>query len=181
MAAAGTPLLELDEEQHAVKVLAEGLMIDLGGIGKGYAIDQMIELLREWSIESALVHSGQSSVFAMAPPPGRSAWQIDLRDPGPHEKSIGSVRLAHRAMSGSGMRLHGAHIIDPRTGQPAQGKLATWAAAPSAALADALSTAFMVMSPAEIETYCREHLDVAAMVMLEVGAKVVRFGEWPTA
>ena len=171
---ADAQLVELDEKEHTVRAKVDGPKVDLGGIGKGYAVDHMVGLLREWSIEAALVHSGESTVFAT----GEDGWPISLRDPEDQERAIRTPKLCDRALSGSGVRLHGAHIIDPRAGRPAQGKLATWALAPSAALADGLSTAFMVMDIGEVEDYCRDHADVAALIMPSDSKETVSFGEW---
>ena len=165
----GIRLIETSDEHHTVGVRVAGLRLDLGGIGKGYALDRMAELLHDWSIERALVHSGESSVVAMGSPPGGDAWSLELRDPADDARTIGTFRLrGSRSLSGSGRLLHGSHILDPRTGRPAEAALGAWAAAPSAALADALSTAFMVMSTAEVAEYCAEHADVSGMVMSAV-------------
>jgi thiamine biosynthesis lipoprotein len=157
-------LLQCDRRQHEVGVQATGVRIDLGGIGKGYAIDQMVTLLREWSISSGLIHAGQSSVYALGSPPEAAAWRVALRDPARHEQTLGSVELEDAALSGSGRRLHGEHIIDPATGRPVGGVSGAWARAKSAAVSDALATAFMVMPPQQVERYCRQHADVAAIL-----------------
>lgn len=170
----GMHLLKINEAEHTVAVTVNGVLVDLGAIGKGYAVDQMVALLREWSIEDALVHSGQSTAFAIG------SWQVAIRDPLQENHVLGHVHLCERALSGSGLSIHGLHIIDPRTGHPTQDKRGAWAIAPSAALSDALATAFMVMSPEEIEGYCRSHADVAAMIV--TGAPdnyaIKRFGSW---
>ena len=78
----------------------------------------------------------------------------------------------------------GKHIISPRTAEPTEGKLAAWSGAADAATADALSTAFMIMSPEEIEKYCTLHPDTRAMVIVQEQDgrtqkdKVLRFGPW---
>ena len=168
----GMHLVEVMEEHSAVGLRLAGVRIDLGGVGKGYALDRMAELLGEWSIERVLVHSGQSSVVAVGSPPGAEAWPLGIRDPLDEARTLGEFLLGSgRALSGSGRRLHGSHIIDPRTGLPAEGALGAWAAAASAALADALSTAFMVMSVEEIAAYCAEHPDVAAALASECGGR----------
>ncbi|MGZ5455018.1 MAG: FAD:protein FMN transferase, partial [Candidatus Aminicenantales bacterium] len=84
----------------------------------------------------------------------------------------GHVILRNRALSGSGTEVKGAHIIDPRTGRPAAGHAAAWASHPSAAASDALSTAFMVMSTAEVAAFCGRHPVVWALVKL--GPKTCR-------
>jgi thiamine biosynthesis lipoprotein ApbE len=82
-----------------------------------------------------------------------------------------------RALSGSGTEVKGRHIIDPRTGAPAAGHLAAWALHASAAAADALSTAFMVMDTAAVEAYCRSHPDIWALVIKAYGDGRM-FGNW---
>jgi thiamine biosynthesis lipoprotein len=159
----------IDEAEHSIGVLADGVVVDLGAIGKGYAVDQVIALLRDWSIEEALVHSGESSVYALG------SWPVAIRNPVRQEETLGNIELRDRSLSGSGMLLHGRHIIDPRTGRPAQGKHGTWAMAPSAAESDAMSTAFMVMSAAEVEGYCERHPHISAMILWEDG-QMLRFG-----
>ena len=162
----GMQLLTINRQERTVTVLADGLIVDLGGIGKGYALDRAVTALREWSIETALAHCGQSTVCATGNPPGQDGWEVALRDPADQDASLGSVMLHDAALSGSGARLHGQHIIDPRSGQPSSGALGAWALAPSAALADALSTAFMVLSPAEVVAYCQSHAGVSGLMQV---------------
>ncbi|MCH7871501.1 MAG: FAD:protein FMN transferase [Planctomycetes bacterium] len=156
----GMSHLALDAKSRNVTVDIDGLIIDLGGLAKGYAVDQAVEILREWSIEAALIHSGQSTVYALGSPPGQPGWTIAIRDPSDHAKTLARVCLRNRALSGSGTALHGPHIIDPRTGAPAACPLASWAVASSAAISDALSTTFSVFTADEVEAYCRKHTDV---------------------
>ncbi len=174
----GMQLLELDTNDHTVIRKADGLSIDLGGIGKGYAVDRIAELLREWSVESALVQSGQSTALSLGTGAAGGVWLVQLRQPGCVERSVGTVGLCDEALSGSGRFHHGAHIIDPRTGQPAESALGAWAKAPSAALADALSTAFMVMSFSEVEAYCGAQSEVSAALALPTDGdfEIVRVG-----
>jgi len=162
----GTGLLQLDEAEHTVQLLASPVQVDLGGIGKGYAVDRMAELLREWSVDIALVSGGYSSVLALDEPAGTEGWPLTLSNPDNRKQILARPFLQSRALSGSGLQ-KGQHIIDPRTAQPVKGRCAAWASASNAATADALSTAFMVMSPDEIRKYCSRHPDMAAMIMLE--------------
>jgi len=98
-------------------------------------------------------------------------------------QTLAFLYLQDRAVSGSGLQ-KGRHIIDPRTAQPVEGKSAAWACAPQAATADALSTAFIVMSPEQVNKYCLSHSDVLAMIVTgERSAerqkeKILRFGPW---
>ncbi len=126
----GMHLLELAPDSTRVMVRATGLWLDLGAVGKGYAVDVMAALLRAWSITAALIHGGQSSVLAMGdgPPPGSGGsadqggqgsgtgrgWTVPLRDPRRQEETLTTVRLHNGAVGASGLLLHGPHIVDPR-------------------------------------------------------------------
>lgn len=179
----GIHLLKLDEAEHTVQVLSGPVQTDLGGIGKGYAVDRMAELLRDWSIDTAVVHGGYSSVLALDAPSKTKGWPLTLSSPVNRKQTLAGLHLQGRALSGSGLQ-QGRHIIDPRTAQPVEGKRAAWACAPDAATTDALSTAFMVMSPDEVRQYCSRHQDVLAMLILhdetkkEQKEKILHFGQW---
>jgi len=179
----GAHLLQLDESEHTVRLLASQVQVDLGGIGKGYAVDRVAELLREWSIETALISGGYSSVLALNAPAGTKGWPLTLSNPDNRKQILARPCLQGQALSGSGIQ-KGQHIIDPRTAQPVKNKRAAWASASNAATADALSTAFMVMNPDEIGQYCLRHPDVLAMIMLESESKdaqkdkILHFGPW---
>jgi thiamine biosynthesis lipoprotein len=174
--------LLLDENHHSVQLLSDSIHLDLGGIGKGYALDRMAELLREWEISSALIHGGMSSVLALAEPPGEKGWPVTLSNP-QNKKILARIDLKDRSLSGSGLQ-KGDHIIDPRTGQPVEGRLAAWISGPDAATSDALSTAFMAMTPEEIHETCLSHPDIQALVVLhdegrvKKGGHILKFGDW---
>jgi len=153
----GMSLLQLDEERMAVAVTVEGVRVDLGGVAKGHALDVMARTLAEWDVERALLDSGQSTVLALGAPPGRDAWRLGLRDPGDQRSVLLEVDLRAACVAGSGRHVHGAHIIDPRSASPVTSRAATWSVAGTAATADALSTAFMVMSEDEVASYCAAH------------------------
>jgi FAD:protein FMN transferase len=148
----------LSIEDLTVYCQEAGSGIDLGGIGKGFALDQLADYLEEWELSRALLHSGGSTVLALDAPKGAEGWKVGFGD----ESGRESLWLTREAMSGSGTAVKGAHVLDPRTARPAETESRTWARAPSAALADALSTAFMVFSPQEVDEYCREHPGILA-------------------
>jgi FAD:protein FMN transferase len=157
----GLERLELDPDEFTVHAREGGVRLDLGGIGKGYAVDRMAEVLEEWEIPRALVHGGFSSVLALEAPPEREGWPLTLSAPGPGNNPVlARVSARHRAFSASGVR-KGDHILDPRTGLPARSRLAAWVTVPweddgsSAAVADALSTGFMIQPADEIADLCR--------------------------
>jgi thiamine biosynthesis lipoprotein len=175
--------LELDETDFTVTLSADSVRLDLGGFGKGYAIDQMAKLFIEWDIKSVLIHGGQSSVLALDEPLGEKGWPVTLSDPIQTDTILSQIHLNYRALSGSGLQ-KGHHIFDPRTGKPVEGRLAAWASTPEGAVSDALSTAFMVMSLEEIENYCSRHPNTQGLVILR-GRKdtmnrnpVFTFGDW---
>ena len=145
--------LELVPDDFTVVARTDGIRLDLGGIGKGYAVDRVAELLEEWGIPRALIHGGWSSVLALEPPPDALGWTLTLSAPDAAERRV-LVRLSarQRALSASGTR-KGDHILDPRTGAPVP-RRAAWVAVgrgrelgrSPAALAETLSTAYMVLT-----------------------------------
>lgn len=177
-------MLELDERTCEVRISVAALSVDLGAIGKGYAVDKACDVLRDWGVASAMVHGGGSSVYAFGNAPEATGWPVTLTLPAGGEEVPEKVYLCDRSLSGSGIR-NAAHIIDPRTGQPVRSRRAAWACARSAARSDAVSTACMIMTRWEIEQYCRVHSETW-VVIVEVGedsraGEVVRFGDVRTA
>jgi thiamine biosynthesis lipoprotein len=163
----GLPSLELNPDDYIVSATKAGVQVDLGGVGKGYAVDLMAELLEEWGVQVALVHGGFSSVLALEPPAG-GGWPLTLSDPAAPSRVLSRLSVRQTALGASGVRKKD-HIRDPRTGEPARGRLAAWVALPrpsfvhpvdegprvaATAVADALTTAFMLMSTEEIEALC---------------------------
>lgn len=143
------PAFTLDPSRHAITSHCERLTLDLGAVGKGFALDQMAATLREWEISSAGLNSGGSTLLGM----GSNGWIAGMGEGGSRRE----VTLRDRALSGSGVAVKGQHILDPRTGVPAARTDRVWALAETAGLADALSTAFFVMENPSIEAFCREH------------------------
>ena len=155
------PLFALDPATHTLTSLTERLQLDLGAVGKGYALDRMADLLTEWDISSACLQSGGSTALALAVPPDAAGWPIGVAD---------EVRLfTRRAVSGSGIAVQGEHLIDPRTGAPAQRKRRIWSFAGNAADADALSTAFFVMTDDAVVEFCRQHPGYGAVFTRDDG------------
>lgn len=162
----GSGLAELELEMEELTVLArrDGVRLDLGGIGKGYAVDRMAHLLEEWGIPHALVHGGYSSVLAIDAPPGQDGWPLTLSAPG---SGLVLKRLSARfmALGASGLQ-KGGHILDPRNLRPVEDPSAAWVALAAdrgrrrqgqhpAAVADALSTAFMILGVEHVAAFCR--------------------------
>lgn len=135
-------------------------IFDLGGIGKGYALDVAADVISDWQIGDVLLSAGASTALALGSN-GDEDWSIGL-----HGEPL---KLRDCAVSGSGKDVKGEHVIDPRKGMPAAGHEKAWAVCPSAAAADALSTAFMVMSTDEVKDFCRNHEEIRAFLLNEKG------------
>lgn len=154
----------LDPTSHTATVHEGQCLLDLGAIGKGFALDRMAAELREWGCPSFLLVAGGSSVLAGNPPPGSEAWTARLSDPARPESPAETIELAHAALGSSGLALQGNHITDPRTGLPATQRRRTWVRADSAAEADAFSTALMVLDAAGTATLAAQRPDLKTWI-----------------
>lgn len=155
-AVTGMQWVELDAENRTVRFLKPGVMVDLGGIGKGYALDCAVELLREAGIVNALLHGGTSSVYALGAPPDTGAWRLAIEShplqPGRPKIPLAVVELRDQSLTvstiwGKHFREAGktyGHILDPRTGRPAAAALVSAVLCASATDGDALATALIV-------------------------------------
>jgi FAD:protein FMN transferase len=180
LARVGSQHLAFNDERRTIRFLKPEIEINLGSIGKGYALDRCSEQLEACGVADFMLHGGQSSLLARGSH-GMMAgegWWVGLRDPLRPTERLGEIRLRNRALatSGSGKqfffhegRRYG-HILDPRTGRPADGVLSSTVLAPTAAEADALSTAFFVMGIELAIDYCRTHPGLGA-VLVAAGPK----------
>jgi thiamine biosynthesis lipoprotein len=139
MAKVGYRYLQLDPANRTVRFLRPGMEIDPGGIGKGYAVDRMVDVLRRNGVMIALVAGSGSSIYGMgAPPDEPRGWAVQIKDPWDQRKTVAEVWLKDMSLSTSGsyekfFRAEGkvyAHIMDPRTGYPAQGTVSVSVLAP---------------------------------------------------
>ncbi len=130
--AVGYKGLLLDPVNQTVKFAKKGMDIDPGGIGKGYAVDKLAEVLRAAGVRSALISGGGSSIYAIgAPPQDPQGWKVTIKDPKNTSKSVAGAYLKDDSMSTSGnyekfFFAEGkmwSHIMDPRTGYPSMGML----------------------------------------------------------
>jgi thiamine biosynthesis lipoprotein len=167
--------LQLHAGDHSVTRLGENASLDLGGIGKGYALDIMAEILKEWGIESALLHGGRSTALSF----GELNWPLSISEPDVSGDVILNLMLRNGSLSGSGLQ-KGRHIIDPAAGESQTTCQAAWSKTQRAAEADALSTAFMILSVKEIRDYCERDSEAAVLLIDELGKKIF-IGNWPAS
>ncbi|MBX3413867.1 MAG: FAD:protein FMN transferase [Pirellulales bacterium] len=168
--------VEFDEAQRTLRFTRAGVELNLGSIGKGYALDRAAASMFAAGVDHFLWHGGQSSVLARgthaAQPVDRPGWIVGLLDPLHPARRIAEIVLHDRAIgtSGAGSQFfrHGGkrygHILDPRTGWPAEGVLSATAVAPTAAEADSLATAFYVMGVEATRAYCESRPQIGAVL-----------------
>jgi thiamine biosynthesis lipoprotein len=195
--------VHLDESACTIQFDRAGVEINLGSIGKGYAVDCAAQVLRHLGVETALIHGGHSTIYGLgAPPPngetangrnGESAnrrmgaslsyeceradegWVVGIRHPLNEEEYVAVVTLRDQALSTSGsyeqfFEVDGkrySHVLDPRTGFPAQGTLSATVITSSATDSDALSTAFFVGGEASAQAYGAAHPEVRVFLVPE--------------
>jgi thiamine biosynthesis lipoprotein len=193
LARVGMRHVSLDAHAETVRFALDGMEINLGAIGKGYALDRAAELLAAAGIEDFVLHGGASSLLARGSllAQGRGArgagrgdsthagddatgWRIGIGDPQRPGQRLATIDLRNCAVGTSGAvyqffrhqgRRYG-HVLDPRTAWPAAGVLSATVVAPTAAEADALSTALYVMGVEEAEKLVTEREDTAAILVV---------------
>lgn len=173
MALMGSDKLLFDGQARTIQFSQPGININLGSIGKGYALDR---IAKRYLLRNALLSAGSSSFLALGRGAGND-WTVGVRHPEHKERRLAIIHLRDAALSTSGSeeqffeyegRRYG-HIIDPRSGQPADRVTTVSVIAPSAALTDALATAFYVGGKDLATAYCAMHPDVLVL-LLERGA-----------
>lgn len=160
----GMDLIFLNQGDQSVGFTREGVMLDLGAIGKGYAIECAAEILRETGVTSALIHGGTSTVYALGHPPESDYWKVALDQPPAlmvaSSIALPPVLLKDEAVSVSAIwgrsfvregKIFG-HVFDPRTGQPVADSVMAAVILPSATETDALSTALLISGKNGYET-----------------------------
>lgn len=141
------PQWSLQRDDHSIVCVSGRLEFDLGAIGKGFALDRVADLLNYWDCPSFLLIAGGSSILAGGAPPEAPGWSCGLGEDNAPQRFF----LSHASLSGSGLAVKGAHILDPRSGQSARREKRAWVLADTAAESDALSTACMVLTESELE------------------------------
>ncbi len=182
----GLDALILDADSSTVRFSRKGVELNLGAIGKGYALDRVAATLRAAHLTHALLSAGRSSLLALG---GRdTGWSIDLVSP-LAERYLARVWLRNAALGTSGAAeqsvtvdgVRYGHVIDPRTGWPASGILSSTVIASTSARADALSTAFFIGGVALAQRYCATHPNVMAIITPEADRATTVLGRYPGA
>jgi len=168
----------LDAKRRTVRFRQPGMELNLNSIGKGYALDRAAELMDTQGAADYLLHGGRSSVVSRGcnradPDHG---WTLGLCHPKHAGQRLAEFYLHDRALATAGGATqcfthngrHYSHLIDPRTGWPAEGVATATVLAPTAAEADALATAFFVMGPKAVGEYCADHSEIAAVLVCPV-------------
>ncbi|HVY70808.1 MAG TPA: FAD:protein FMN transferase [Verrucomicrobiae bacterium] len=200
-AVTGMHLVTLDDSNFTIQFANPGVMLDLGSIGKGHAIEQAVDLLLEAGVESALIHGGTSSIYALGAPPGEAAWKVAIEHPAssdssrpgalftggppPTESLLSVVPLKNESLSVSAVwgkafitngKIHG-HVLDPRSGEPVTGALLAAVALPSATETDALSTMLLALGEPGLDRLGELRPGARSLVLLPPDAT----GEFPVA
>ena len=152
LARVGAGFVELDAERRTVRFLRPGVELDPGAIGKGYAVDRMVAVLRAHGVDAALVSAAGSSIFGLGTPPDEPGWRVSIGLGRGASTSAADVRLEDLSVSTSGsrekcFRAGGrtySHLLDPRTGFPAQGASSVSVLAERAVDSEAWSTPYFV-------------------------------------
>ncbi|MDD4621694.1 MAG: FAD:protein FMN transferase [Kiritimatiellae bacterium] len=196
LAACGMNRLVIDTENLLVAVRPDRLgrpsplELDFGAVAKGYALDVACDLLeKDWDFTDFLVHGGTSTVAARGSmEAGGGGWPVNVGGDWRGRAGLETVRMSGGALSGSGFEVKGAHVVDVRRGGAAVRHSAAWACAPTAAVADALSTASLGMRPAEIRRACEELAGSGVLTargqpewLDRVRSPVRRYGEFPVS
>jgi thiamine biosynthesis lipoprotein len=173
----GMSLVELNAENSTVHFARDGVMLDLGAIGKGYAIDRATEFLRDAGVTGALLHGGTSTIYGLGHPPDAEFWKVAVEYPklaGETERKLAATvslrdeSLSVSAVWGRSFVADGksfGHVLDPRTGQPVAGALLAAVVLPTALETDALSTALLVSGEAAHDQIARLRPNMRTMVI----------------
>lgn len=176
----GYSRVSLDPEAKTIAFERPGMELDLGAIGKGYAVDCAANVMRKHGVHNALISSGSSSIAALGTPPGERGWPIALCDPRDRRKTSRVLRLSNLSISISGSYeqifvINGrayTHLLDPRSGRPVEGMLMAALIGPSNTLTDALSTALFVLGVEGSREFLEQRRDLTALLFRSAGREV---------
>jgi thiamine biosynthesis lipoprotein len=171
--ASGWSRVQFDDAAETIAFATPGLEINLGSIGKGYALDHIAAALHADGVHHFLLHAGHSSVLAAGDSGAARGWMVAIADGRRPGARLGTIALCDQSLSTSGIGQQGftidgrryGHIIDPRSGAPSNACVQSSVVAPSAAVSEALSTAFFVMQEPEVRAYCAAHPAVGRVTL----------------
>ncbi|MBB5338799.1 FAD:protein FMN transferase [Tunturiibacter gelidoferens] len=154
-AVTGWEKVKVDAAARTVQFTSPGIELDPGGIGKGFAVDAAVRILRADHITAAMLSAGSSTVYALGAPPHKTGWRVVVPGPLPSKKTLSVITLRDTSLSSAdcsqknftvaGHRY--CHIMDPRTMRPVEGRIQVSVVAPSATVSDALSNVVFVETP----------------------------------
>ena len=192
--------VELNAASQEVSFVRDGVRLDPGAIGKGWALDRAADGLRESGITSALLHGGTSTVYAIGKPKDGDAWKVAVQDPANTDgrklastgrpssgklpvilatANLKDASLSVSAVHGKSFTIEGkryGHVLDPRSGYPVQETVLAAVVHPSGTVSDALSTALLVLGKAGAQGLQKKFPDASYLIAGEDG-KVVTWGE----
>lgn len=165
--------VEFDDAGRSIRFRRPGVKFDLGAVGKGYALDRIVEELRQAKLTDFLVHGGFSSLYAQGDHNGQGGWPVGIRNPLFTEERYATILLRDQGMATSGSNIQYfrhegrryGHILDPRTGWPADSLLSVTVLAPTAEEADAVSTAFYALGLEKAREYCDTRRSLGALLI----------------
>ncbi|MBU0580821.1 MAG: FAD:protein FMN transferase [Candidatus Margulisbacteria bacterium] len=168
----------LNEKNKTIRLAKKGIKLDLGGMAKGYTIDEGIKVLKAEGIKSGFINAG-GNIFALGRTKNFTPWKIGIRHPRQTNKVIGTIKLNNSAVATSGdyeqffiqghKRYH--HIMNPRTGKSATGMISATIICPDALTSDILSTGIFVLGP-EKGTEVVKNLGYKAILIFEKDNKL---------
>jgi thiamine biosynthesis lipoprotein len=173
----GWQQVRLNADAQTIHFACEGLELDLGGIAKGYAVDQVVALLKQHGIRRALISAGGSTMYGLGTPPDSATWEVQLQDPLDARKIAMTLHLKDQSLSVSGsaekfFELNGkrySHIMNPRTGRPVMNVLSVAVIAPTATMGDALDNAFYVQGVHGTKALLRQYANTQVIFFLPNG------------
>jgi thiamine biosynthesis lipoprotein len=182
--------VDLDPATRSVRLRAAGMELDPGGIGKGFAVDAAVVILRSHHIAAALISAGSSTLYALGHPPAQTGWRVVVPGLGADSAGISAVRLRDTSLSSANCNekhftVDGhlyCHIMDPRTLRPVEGRLHVSIIDPSATTSDALSNVLFVDTPAQSQSFLRHYAPEARAIIVSGTAAAPRCStyRWPS-
>ena len=170
--------IQLEPQTRTVRFTSAGVELDPGGIGKGFAVDKAVAILRAEHVAAAMLSAGGSTIYALGAPPGTNGWKVVVPEPGRAGAALSTITLRDTSLSSASCAekhfiLQGhlyCHIMDPRTLRPVEGMLQVTIVDPSATASDALSNVLFVKPPRESIRFLRSLPgDAAFLVSGSVG------------